>query len=872
VTSTRWEKLSCWYNEWLAADPGERERLRARLAAESPELVAEAEALAASADHLRGFLETPALMQAAGELALDDPLLSADSLIGPYQLVHLIGRGGSGDVYRATDTRLRRDVAVKVLAASRTSDPQRVERFLQEARVTAKLDHPNVVRIYDVGRVEERAYLVAELLEGETLRARISRGPMPVADVVRIGIEVARGLSAAHAAGLVHRDLKPDNLFLTSSGPTKILDFGIAKLAQTDADRDGLSTVTGVVLGTAGYLAPEQIRGEAIDARADLFALGSVLFEMLTGTRAFGRNHIVETLHAILHDAPPDLLATRDDLPAALTDLVARLLDKAPDRRPQSAADVIAALEHVPLDGTGRAPRAVASTGSGARVSTGWPLRRRVAVAAAMLVLVSVAAWFMLRSRSPLPETHRQPRLAVMPFQMTPAAEGADLLSLGLAALLVDRFGQRLIGVNTLAAADTRGWPTRSAAEAARRLGSTHVLSGKVAREGERVRVTAELFSSDGDRVSPLEPLEIDAGRGASIEDAIVSHIVPRVASALALRTRSAAASRASANPKANEASLRGRALVLRPVPADLRRAADFFQEAIALDPDVADTWAGLGSAYKRMPITGGMRADEAFPLAEKAARRALELDPDNAEALCVLGTKAFWYDWDYPAAEKYLKRALEVQPNHADSHLFLAHLYSNLGRGDDAINEIRVARDLDRQWPQPRALEGQFLTNARRHADALAHLDTVVNVTDPMLWTAHTFRSEALLALGRPADAMAALQRALQVGGTPFQHAQLPYFLARMGRTQEAEAALAKVPPQQSYARAMSLLALGRRDEAVAELNRAVEDRSVLVTFLGVDPRWDAMRGFQPFRDVARRVNLLEVSDRIAALYPSGQ
>ena len=250
------------------------------------------------------------------------------------RVVSLLARGGMGDVYRATDIRLRRDVALKVLAASRTGDPRRLARFMHEATVTAAIDHPNVIHVYDVGRVDDRAYLVVELLHGETLRARIARGPLPVPEALRTAVEIARGLAAAHAAGLVHRDLKPENIFLPQEGTTKLLDFGIAKLAQDETVPEGRSTLTGVVLGTAGYLAPEQIRGEAVDARADLFSFGAVLFEMLTGARAFARDHLVDTLHAILHDEPPETLADRADVPGSLNALVHRLLEKDPEARP----------------------------------------------------------------------------------------------------------------------------------------------------------------------------------------------------------------------------------------------------------------------------------------------------------------------------------------------------------------------------------------------------------------------------------------------------------------------------------------------------------------------------------------------------------
>ena len=310
-------------------------------------MAAQAHALASASAGLQGFLETPALALAARDLAQDDPLLDVDTLVGPYRIVGLMARGGMGDVYRATDVRLQRDVALKLLAHAGSDDTQRIERFLQEARVTAALDHANIVKVFDVGVIDGRPYLVAELLDGETLRVRLGRGPLAEAEARRIAGDVAAGLVVAHAAGLVHRDLKPDNIFLTRSGVTKILDFGIAKLTDGPAVADGVATLTGVLLGTAGYLAPEQILGNAVDGRTDLFALGSMLFEMLTGQRAFAREHTIDTLHAILHDHPPNLLQAAGVSPD-LTAIVMRLLEKAPAARFQSPADLEWALEHVP--------------------------------------------------------------------------------------------------------------------------------------------------------------------------------------------------------------------------------------------------------------------------------------------------------------------------------------------------------------------------------------------------------------------------------------------------------------------------------------------------------------------------------------------
>lgn len=343
MSPDRWQLLSEWHNAWLAADTDERERLQVAFAADHPDLLVEADALAAASAGLPGFLETPALALVARDL---DPetTLSADALVGPYRIVGLLARGGMGDVYRATDLRLQRDVALKVLAHAGTDDPHRIGRFLQEARITASLDHPHIVKIFDVGVLEGRPYLVAELLDGETLRVRLGQGRLMIEEARRIAGNVAAGLVAAHAAGLVHRDLKPDNIFLTRSGVTKILDFGIAKLAEGPLATDGLSTLTGVILGTAGYLSPEQIRGGVVDARTDLFALGSILFEMATGERAFGREHTIDTLHAIVHEDPSTLLQIA--MPDELAAIVMRLLEKAPHARFQSAADLEWALVH----------------------------------------------------------------------------------------------------------------------------------------------------------------------------------------------------------------------------------------------------------------------------------------------------------------------------------------------------------------------------------------------------------------------------------------------------------------------------------------------------------------------------------------------
>ena len=350
-----------------------------------------------------------------------------------------------GDVYRATDTRLQRDVALKHMSAAGTDDPQRTERFLREARITAALDHTNIVKIFDVGVLGGRPYLVEEFLEGETLRARLRNGPLTASEACRIAGDVAAGLVVAHAAGLVHRDLKPDNIFLTRAGVTKILDFGIAKTAGAGGPvvADGLATLTGVLLGTAGYLAPEQIRGGPVDGRTDLFALGLMLFEMISGRRAFARQHTIDTLHAILHDDPPALMsqsAAPDDLDA----VVARLLQKAPAARFQSAADLAWVLAHIPQPVDAVAHRALPAP---VRTRRPWLAEHQpLAWALATLALAAAAtgAWAMhtppaareLRLEMDTPPTN-DPSLAISPdgLKIAFAAQSNGLPRLWVRAL-----------------------------------------------------------------------------------------------------------------------------------------------------------------------------------------------------------------------------------------------------------------------------------------------------------------------------------------------------------------------------------------------------------------------------------------------------
>src|SRR5215467_7272923 len=301
--------------------------------------------------------------------------LSAGTRLGPYEILAPLGAGGMGEVYRARDERLKRDVAVKVLPASFSKDPERLRRFEQEAQAAGGLNHPNILAIHDVGTVDGSPYLVSELLEGETLRERLVVGPLPVRKTIDYGVQIAHGLAAAHEKGIVHRDLKPENLFVTKDGRVKILDFGLAKLTQPEERSPALTelptaaagTEPGVVLGTLGYMSPEQVRGRTADARSDIFAFGAILYEMVSGARAFRGESAADTMSAILTKEPPDLSVTNQAVPPGLERVVRHCLEKSPDERFHSAHDLAFDLQALSSETSASGRAAVAAAGSPAR-------------------------------------------------------------------------------------------------------------------------------------------------------------------------------------------------------------------------------------------------------------------------------------------------------------------------------------------------------------------------------------------------------------------------------------------------------------------------------------------------------------------------
>ena len=607
-----------------------------------------------------------------------------------------------GEVYRARDPRLHREVAIKVLPDSFSADHDRVRRFESEARATSALNHPNILTIHDIGTHEGAPYLVSELLDGESLRGLLKKGPLGSDRVIDVAIQVARGLAAAHERGIVHRDLKPENLFVLPDGRVKILDFGLAKLTRPDSGpaADGesatvLETQPGVVMGTLGYMSPEQLRGRPTDSRSDIFSLGAILYEMLVGRMAFSRSTPADTISAILTEDPPELSETIDGVSHALERITRRCLAKDADARFQSARDLAFALEE-----SGVHP---ASTSLEARRGPGpaTSLRRRLAVLSGGLALAALVIFTMSRAGLLWPTraggTGRMASLAVLPLRDLTGDTAQQYFVDGMTEALTTSLAQiQSLKVISRTSAVEYAASKKPVRDIARELGVDAVVEGSVTRAGNRVRVTAQLIQASSDTHLWAKSFERELGDVLALQSDIARDVAEQVEASITADERHRLTASRPVDPKAYEAYLLGRFLLDEGTEESLSRAKDQFTSAIAIQKDYAAAYAGLASYYAILPFYSTQSPAEVFPKARAAAEKSLEFDDGLAEAHASLAYIRAYYEWDWTAAEREFRRALELRPSYADGHFSYSRFLAAAGRMDEAVAEIRRAQDLD--------------------------------------------------------------------------------------------------------------------------------------------------------------------------------
>ncbi|MGE4190943.1 MAG: protein kinase [Thermoanaerobaculia bacterium] len=789
--------------------------------------------------------------------------------LGPYEITGKLGEGGMGVVYRALDPRLERDVAIKVLPPEVARDAERLRRFEIEARAASALNHPNILTVHDTGTSDGTTYLVTELLEGRSLRELLADGPLAAERACALAVQVAGGLAAAHRKGIVHRDLKPENLFVTADGRAKILDFGLARLEAPEAGASGAavperSTVTGtaagMLLGTVGYMAPEQVRGERADARSDLFALGVVLCEMLTGANPFARPSAVESLHAILKEPPSPIAAA--GIPPAVEATAMRCLEKDPERRFQSASDLAFALESAG-SGERRAapPPPVGSGASGTRPSRGL---RLAGALAALLAVAGLGWWLRQRSASTASaESAAAPAIrsiAVLPFASLSPESADEYFSDGMTDALTVELARlrelKLIARNSTAR--FRG-STLAPAAIAGELGVEGLLSGSVLRAGERVRISAQLTEAKSDRIVWAESYERAVSDVLTLQGEVARDIAGAIALQLSPAETTLLASARPVDPRALDEYLQGRALWTRRTEEGVTAALGRFEAALAIDPKFALGQSGLADAYTILAAYNWMEPRRALPLAVAAAERAQALDPGAGEPLASRGDLAIHWDRDLALARKELRRALELSPGNAVAYHWLGEAALVGGATDEAIGHLRRAIELDPQAPAPHLQLAMAYEGLGRVEEAERTYRRALEIS-PGFASAAGGLVRIELADGRGAAALAAAERTANDDPSVQNRATVAVALAWTGETARAREILEALRAERGerwvspYEIACVEAALGEGAAALANLRQAVEASVFQVQSLSIrlplefsrfdgDPELEAIR-----------------------------
>lgn len=756
-------------------------------------------------------------------------MLAASTRLGPYEILAPLGAGGMGEVYRARDTRLGREVAMKVLPEAFASNPDRLARFEREARAVAALSHPNILAIHDYDTHEGITYAVMELLEGETLGSRLAKGPLSWQEAVEVGAAVAEGLGAAHAKAVVHRDLKPDNLFLTADGRVKVLDFGLAKVEAPPGAHSETGpyvpamTDAGTLLGTVGYMSPEQVRGQTADARSDLFSFGCVLYEMVSGRRAFRRDTAAETMAAILHDEPPDLTRSGHPLPAELERLIRQCLAKGLNHRPKSARDLALALRAV-ASAPGLQSSAMRDSGASAAVEA----------------------------------------VAVLPFENVGGDPKIEYLSDGLADHLI-------ISLSQLRRRDLKVRPFTSVLRykrqpadmptIGRELNVQVVATGTLHQQGDDIWVSVAL-------VNALEDDHLWGkryqGKVSGILD-LQDQMARDVAVSLRLRLTGEEDQRLTKRYTEDpEAYLLYREAIFhwnKFTPEGLTTAIEYCNRALQRDTNYALAYVGLAQCHVLLGnLYLGPRAT--FAEARRCAERALKIDDTLQEAHTFLGAVYLFHDWNWAAAERETKRGIGVDARTSSLTLY-GFCLAALGRLPEALDTLRRGQELDPLRAAHRNELAMAYNWLRQFDKAIAEAQKAFEL-DPNFPLAYAELGTAYVQQGRMDEAIARLRQAIDFGQKhPSVLGTLGYAFAAAGKGPEAakvaEELAAAAPGRFGFALPIAriLAALGDADPAFEWLKKACDERTPFVTWLKVDPTFDALRPDPRFAQVLSDMGL---------------
>jgi len=795
--------------------------------------------------------------------------ISEGDQISHYRIISRIGAGGMGEVYLAEDTRLTRKVALKLLPAEFTREPDRIRRFEQEARAASALNHPNILTIFDIGRHSDFHYITTEYIEGLTLRLRLQESPrMNPADALDVATQVAIALQAAHQGGIIHRDIKPENIMLRPDGYIKVLDFGLAKLTERHADGFNTQaptvvraeTMPGTVMGTVNYMSPEQARGLEVDHRSDIFSLGVVLYEMIAGCQPFAGATPSDVIASILREEPKALTKCVAGIPEEIEAIVCKALHKERRRRYQKIDGLIADLKTIKqriefeeISQSGVTKVATASNEEDSAFKVTKEQTRAYGQAA--------RATAVKRSRS----RKAIDSLAVLPLINASKDPNTEYISDGITETIINCLTQlpKLRVVPRSTVFRYKGVEV-DPQEVGRELGVRAVFTGRAVQIRDTLVIRVELIDIAQHSQIWGEQYRRKMKDIFELQEEIACEISDHLRIKITGEERKRLVKRYTDNTEAYQLYLKGRYYTGKRTEEWIRKGIDHFQQAIEVDPNYALAYAGMADSYAFLASsTGGWAPRDSFPKAKAAALKALEIDDELAEAHTSLGFFRLLYDWNFTEAEREFKRAIELNPNYANAHDGYGFYLKAMGRHEEAVRECQMSQQLDPLSLFATVSIGWAHYFARRFDKSISQCQKALDM-DPNFYFAYWNMGLSLVHSGRAVEGVAALSKgvARSGGGLSF-YAHFGYACAVAGKKKEAQRVLAELEKLaensyvSSYYFAVIHIGLGEMDKALERLDRACEERAGFLAFLKVEPVLDPLRSDARFDEIMRRIGL---------------
>jgi eukaryotic-like serine/threonine-protein kinase len=781
-----------------------------------------------------------------------------------YEIVAPLGSGGMGIVYRARDSRLNREVAIKILPDHLLLRSDALNRFDREAKALAALSHSCILSIFDFGVDQGVSYAVMELLKGQTLREYLHKQIPPWKESVRIGEAIADGLSAAHSQGVIHRDLKPENIFLTTDGHVKILDFGLARVEQPfTEDEDttaptATATQAGIVMGTLPYMSPEQLRGEHIDPRTDIFSFGAMFYEMLTGTRAFPGTSHADTTAAILKEDPVSRGNFPIDLPVGVRQTLSRCLEKNASQRFQTSKDLAFAL-HMSESSAASAQNVAAPA-----IITPKPSAARKVLIVVMLIAI-IAAVGIYRF---LPQRKEIQSLAVMPFvnQNKTDDPDADYLSDGITETLISNLSQvpklKVMAHDTVFSYKGKTIDPR---KVGRELNVESILTGRVTQHGNTITIYANLVKAEDGSELWGEQYNRTLSDVVSMPADISRDISTKLRRRLSGEEQNRVTKKLTENNEAYDLYLKGQFFFWKFTYEDYRKSQEYFRQAVEKDPKFAEAWAAYSDSFSAFAFEGYNPQAEIMPHAIDAIEHALKLDPSNPHARGSLGA-IYLYQWNWASAATEMKKALDLNPNRAESHRFYSQYFRSIGKWNEAIEEAKKARELDPLSVVNARTMGITYYWSGQYDQAIEQYQKGLEL-EANRATLYDSLSDVYQKKGMLKDAIEAKQRFLTLTGDEDSAAELLENYHKYGYEQakkiltehylEAYQEAAKeqyVPP---LAFAVLYTDLKDKDKAFEWLEKAYQERALWLFFLKTDPQFESLHSDPRFTDLVKRIGI---------------